>query len=125
MKQNGFSLIEMIIFILVTSILAVGIFLGFNQILTNITFSEDNYNAAQMAKERMEILLAERDNVGFIAFNVDPCAGGAPPPMCAAPANYNIVTSIVANVDPNFKTITVTVSGRGNATLITQVANYG
>ena len=123
-KGSGFTFIELIIFIAITAIMMAGIFIGFEQVLSKITTPEENNIAVQLAKERMELILGQRRNIGFATF-IDPCTGGSPPAICTLPTGYSIAQpTVTTNVDTNFKTITVAVSGTANATMIAEVANY-
>lgn len=122
-KIQGFSLIELIIFIVVIGLVMSGIFISFTQVLSKITFAENNNIATQLARERMEIILGQRFTSGFATFT-DPCSGGTPSSICGNPTGFTVSSSITTNANINYKTITVNVTGRGYATLIMQVANY-
>jgi len=121
--QSGFSLIELVIFIVVIGVVSVGLMMSFNEVLFTSTTPEKNDVATQLAIERMELILGQKRLVGFDGF-IDPCTSGSPPSICTLPTGYNIATpTVTTTADPNFKDITVQVSGNGHATLITQVAN--
>ena len=121
--MRGFSLIELLIFIMVVGVIMTGLLLGFNEILVNSPQPERLEIARQIAEQRMEIILGQRHTVGYATF-VDPCT--APPAVCPAiPAGYNItLPTVVATGDPNFSDVTVQVTGLGQATLRARVANY-
>lgn len=123
-QQHGFSLIELIIFIVVVSILVAGILIGFNQVLSGSTAPEENSIAFQLAKQRMELILGQRDTLGFTPF-VDPCVASPGLPICTLPAGYAITQpTVTVAPNPNFKNIIVSVTGPGFATLTSRVANY-
>lgn len=124
MKTEGFTLIELIIFIVVVGLLAAGILLAFNNILAKSVTPHDQNLAVQLAKERMEIILGQRWAVGFAGFS-DPCDPGPGPALCSAlPSGFAVASTITTLADPNFKSITVDVTGSSSATLNARVSNY-
>lgn len=133
--QTGFSLIEVIAFIAIAGIIAVALTQAF------VGSTQGTANAAQitlgtqMAKERMELIFAQKRVLGFSCFTddgngrrFDPCsaavaAGSCPAtaasthPACTTPANYSITATLDATTcnggNTAYKCITVTVSGPG------------
>lgn len=121
---RGFTLIEIIIFIVITGILATGLAAVFSTTMRGAAMPGQLTQATQIAQERMELILGQRRAVGFAAFT-DPCPAS---PLCApAPPGYfftpppTIVTGW--NGNPNYKVITVTVTGPTNATLTALTSN--
>jgi prepilin-type N-terminal cleavage/methylation domain-containing protein len=131
-RTRGFTLIELIIFILVVSILAVGLFSAFSYSLQGTGQLYNTTRAMQLAQERMELILPQKRVVGFAAFDnttADPCktAPVSTLPVCITiPAGFTVDSNVDPDlVDPiNYKVITVTVTGVGSATLDALVANY-
>jgi prepilin-type N-terminal cleavage/methylation domain-containing protein len=125
MNSKGFSLIEMIVFILIIGITATAVLRSFGSILQKSPTANRQTTAIALAQERMELILAQRQLKGFNSF-IDPCTLGSPPSICTAPSGY-IVSSTISTVtiggDSNYKNITVTVSGLGDTTLQTLVGN--
>ena len=131
-NSSGFALIEIIIFIVVSSVLVVGLFAAFANNLRNTPQAGQIDRAADIAQQRMELILAQRRVVGFAPFvppapSPDPCVPGPGPAACTPPAGFNVSSSIVAgwNGDlTNYAVVTVSVTGQFSATATALVANY-
>ena len=121
-KLQGFSLIELIIFIVVMGIAAVGILISLHLALENSPNIEFNIKALHLAQARIELILEQKKELGFVSFS-DPCTLAVPPAVCTAPTGYNVASSIISS-GTNFKIITVNVTGQGHSQLTTLVANY-
>jgi type II secretory pathway pseudopilin PulG len=122
----GISLVELIIFIVIVSVLAAGLFSVFANSLRGAPQAGQTDSAAEIAQQRMELILAQRRAVGFAAF-VDPCVPGPGPAVCAPPAGYGVSSNIVTGwgADPlNYKVITVTVTGPFTVAATALAANY-
>ena len=121
-QPSGFALIEIIIFIVVSSILVVGLFAAFANNLRSTPQAGQIDRAAEIAQQRMELILAQRRAVGFATF-ADPCPGAA---VCTPPAGFTVTANIANNWagDTNYKVITVDVTGQFAATATALVANY-
>jgi len=119
----GFTIIELVIFIVVIGILASALLLGVHQVLISSTEPEKNIQAIQLAEQRMELILGQRKILGYANFS-DPCASGPGPAICTLPPGYSISQPTVSlDTDPNFSIITVQVTGASHATLTSRVAN--
>jgi type II secretory pathway pseudopilin PulG len=109
---GGFTLIELVIFIVIAGVLIAGLGAVFSTTMQGGADPGRLTQATQIAQERMELILGRRRAAGFAAFT-DPCPGS---PLCVpAPAGYavaaNIVTGWIGNPgNPNYKVITVTVT---------------
>ena len=120
---HGFSLIEMIVFIVILGVLMAGLVVAFTSPLQNAPAAGRLDQAAELAQGRMELILAQRRATGFAAF-ADPCPG---PAVCTPPTGYTVTSSIVAGygADPiNYKVITVNVSGTSAISATALVARY-
>ena len=120
---EGFSLIELIVFIVVLGVLAAGFVVAFSSPLRNSPEAGRLDLAAELAQQRMELILAQRRTVGFSGF-ADPCPG---PAVCTPPTGYTVTSSIVSGYGAdatNYKVITVNVSGMTAITATALVANY-
>lgn len=123
-KQDGFTLIEVIIFIVVTSLLATTILLAFSNSLSKGPTFLQNMIATQTGRKCMEWYIGQRWLNGYNSIS---CPSTTVPSFCTAPTGYTLsvnVSCTTINSDANYKTITVTVTGKGNVDLTTLVANY-
>ena len=120
---RGFTLVELIIFIVIVSIMGVALMAAFSTATRSTPDAGQMTQATQLAQERMELVMAQRRAVAFAAF-ADPCPG--PAAACTPPTGYNVAVVIAPNWngDTNYKVITVTVTGTSSATATAIVANY-
>jgi type II secretory pathway pseudopilin PulG len=145
---RGVTLIELVAFIIIIGVLVSGLAAGFNANMRGSATSRDVTQALQLAQERMELIRARKDVVGFACFTgtrFDPCqnaaaAGSCPAmaasthPACSAATTlgYTVTpaldeTGACMGNDPEYKCITVTVRDASGATLSrlqAAVANY-
>ena len=122
-RASGFTLIEVVIFIVVSGVLAAGLIVAMTSSVRGTSQAGQTDMAAEIAQTRMELILAQRRSAGFSAF-ADPCPG---PAVCTAPTGYAVSSSIVSgwSGDPtNYKIVTVTVTGYFSTTATALVANY-
>ena len=121
-KEAGYSLIELIIFIVILGILGATITAAFNVAGIKSPSIKNQSVAIELAQKRMDLILGNKASNGFASFS-DPCPG---PTICSDPAGYTVGSSIATdwNSDTDYKVITVTVSGSGTASLKALVANY-
>ena len=93
-RQAGISLIELVVFITVVAILAVGLFKALGRSLPSSPTAQQITQATQIAQERMELIMGQKDRLGFTNFdaahNADPCVGGTPPAICTPPAGFTV-----------------------------------
>ena len=131
--ETGFSLIELVVFIVVVGILGAALFAGFSTALQQGASGTDlSTNATQLAQERMELILAQKRVLGFAGFTAatfDPCTSSPPSTqaVCTAPpAGYTVSAALTDNWggDTNYKMINVSVTGKSQESLIALVANY-
>lgn len=127
---RGFTLVELVVFIVVAALLGLGFFSVFGSMVSEDSpQAGETTKATQLAQERMELILAQKHAVGFTAF-ADPCGWLA----CTLPdTRYTVAATIinawaVDNDIARYRVITVTVTdtvqSRTAATLSTLVANY-
>ncbi|MBE0627184.1 MAG: hypothetical protein IH606_20490 [Burkholderiales bacterium] len=130
---RGVSLIELIAFTVIMGISAVALLSMYRAVLPRGATPAQITLATQLAQERMELLLGQRDAYGYsTAVLTDPCASGSPPAICTG--LYSIV---VTGINPpvqwsgisinNYRMLGVTVLGPDGgqlANLSAVIGNY-
>jgi len=121
--QRGLSLIELVIFIVVMGIMASGALIAFKNVLLSNNSPGADLQAAQLADARMNILLISRLTNGFPLVS-DPCVAGSPA-ACTALASYATTTGLtvgssIGAASGGVQTVTITVTGNGQATNVTR-----
>ena len=142
---RGVSLVELIVFIVITAVVVAGLMSGMSAAVRTAPLPREMHQGLQLAQGRMELILAQRNPLGFSGFasaTFDPCAppGGAQE-ACLAPAAYAATACFytgagtcgfgAANTcqsgDVNYKCVRVRVTGPQGTTLAeldAMVANY-
>lgn len=123
LRDGGFSLLEAIVFIVVLAVLLGSLAASFNSSLRLSPQAGQIDVAAELAQQRMELILAQHRAAGYAAM-ADPCPG---PAVCTPPTGYTVTSSMAAGFagDPsNYKIVTVDVTGAGTARVSALVANY-
>lgn len=115
-KRQGISLIGIPIFIVL--------------VITGILFYFPRHvnkqaEAADLAQQRMELILAQKHIKGFKYFG-DPCAHSSSSADCKSPNGFKVSAKIAKEMEgnTNFNIIIVDVGGAATAKLETLVANY-
>lgn len=127
MKQQGFSLIELIIFIIILGIISSSLLLGLNQAALYSDTQRNIVSASFLANARMQIILMNRNLNGYAALN-DPCTVTPSLAICTVLSTYatnnslTVATPIISGSNP--KTIIVNVTGAASANITSQVYNY-
>lgn len=117
-KQQGVTLIELILFIVIISIAMVSLILSFSTVLGRIVEPGQRLVASELADARMNLILLQRHVYGFNNIS-DPC--DTSPAACAALTSFAtgagyVVSSSITNPESNIALVTVTVSGTASAT---------
>jgi type II secretory pathway pseudopilin PulG len=123
-KLHGFTLIEIIVFIVVISLMVNALFIAYSTSLSKMPHLSETIIARQTAKKCMEWFIGQRRLNGYNSLS---CPSTSVPTFCTTPSGYNLSVNIsctTLNNDANYQTITVTVSGKGNAKQTTLIANY-
>lgn len=123
--NRGFTLIEMIIFIVILGISSVAMLMAFQLLLQRSPTANYQTTAIGLAQERMELILAQKKTKGYASVS-DPCQQVPPPSLCTFSNDYTVSSNISAFTfanDSHYKIITVTVTGAGNATLTALVGS--
>jgi Tfp pilus assembly protein PilE len=121
---DGFTLIEILVFIVVTSLVMSTILLSTTTALRSAPTTHQQWIAEETAQRCMEYFLNQRRILGYASLT---CPSTPSPSACAAPSGFSVSTSISCttwNTDANYKTITVSVSGLASVTLSTQIGSY-
>ena len=120
-RHRGFTYIELIVFIVVTGIIASSILLAATTTLRFSAFPQREIVATQTAAKCIEWFFGQRNMNGFSSV----ACGTTVPTFCNSglPTGYSIATNVDCTV-ANYKTINVTVSGSGDAKLSIQLVDY-
>jgi prepilin-type N-terminal cleavage/methylation domain-containing protein len=133
--RRGFTLVEMLVFIVIVSFAAYALFRSFGSVLQRSPTAAQLTQAMQLAQERMELIQGQRDSpLAGRGFNntvdLDPCNVGAPT-VCTNTFGYAVTSAGTAPGAPvawppnpataSYKLVTVTVS-LGGITLAQQSA---
>lgn len=127
LKQQGFSLIELITFIIIIGIVSSSLLLGLNQAAFNSDIPRNIPEASFLANARMQIILMNRAINGYSSLN-DPCTSTPGLAICTPLSNYattnnfSVATPTISGSNP--KSITINVTGAGNATINASIYNY-
>lgn len=121
---DGFTLIEVLVFIIVTGFLLNILVLASMTALRATPAIHHQWIAIQSARKCMEWFLGQRRLQGY---NTLTCPSTPSPGICAPPAGYAATINVSCstwNGDSLYKTITVNISGLANASVSTQIGNY-
>ncbi len=121
---SGFTLIEILVFIVVSSLLMTTILLSATTALKSMSAVQQQWVAIQTSRKCMEWYLDQRR---LNAYSTLTCPSTPSASACSAPSGYSVSTSISCttwNSDTNYKTITVSVTGLGSSTLTAQIGDY-
>ncbi len=130
-NQHGFTLIELVVFIAVTSILASTLLLSFQTTLMKTPPVHYDLIATQLADQCMEGFIGERRLLSYS--NAALACSGSPtlPTVCTTsiPAGYTVSASItctptLSGDTATSRTVAVAVTGLGQATNSMLIASY-
>lgn len=133
---RGVTLVELIAFVVIVGVLVSGLVGGFSATMRGSGTPKQMTQALQYAQERMELIRAQKDRLGFSGFTAatyDPCLTGSVHPSCNSTPGYTVtpvldITGACMGGNVNYKCITVTVTDVTTSTqlaqLVAAVANY-
>ena len=142
-RSRGLTLIELVVFIVIVGVAAFALLGSFGAMLTRSPTAAQLTQAMQLAQERMELILGQRNSPapgrGYNnTVDLDPCNVGGSPTVCP-PNTFGFTVSSAGtgtapaswvqwngNPTTNYKLVTVTVK-LGGITLATQstvLSNY-
>jgi type II secretory pathway pseudopilin PulG len=120
----GFSYIELLVFIIVTSILMTVLLLASTTALRGAPAVQNQWVALETARGCMEWFVDQRRLNGYATIT---CPSTPSTSNCAVPSGFSASASVACTTwggDSNYKTITVSVSGLSSASLSTQIGSY-
>jgi type II secretory pathway pseudopilin PulG len=123
-KQRGFTLIELVLFIMITGLLASTLLLSSVTVLQKSPGVHNQYTAVVTAARCMEWIIGQRRLKGYTTFS---CPSSSTPAFCTAPSGFTVSTNIsctTINGDAAYKTVAITVDGGGSVTMTTLLADY-
>lgn len=125
LKQQGFTLIELTIFLVVAGIIGVALMSGVYTSLQQVPANANHDMALSLAQGRLTFIEAQFQYYGF-ASGSDPCSTTPSLAICSVPSGYTVSSSITNNYtgNSNYKLITVSVSGNGSASVSSMVTNH-
>jgi prepilin-type N-terminal cleavage/methylation domain-containing protein len=128
-RQRGFSLVELIAFIVIMGIAAVALLSMYRAVLPHGTTPAEITLATELAQERMELILGQRVAGGYSPL-ADPCVLSLAA-VCTPTSGYTVSSVIVGGWSgipaTSYKEIGVTVlgpDGTQHAKLSAVVADY-
>lgn len=105
-KSNGLALVELIMFIILMSIIALTILVPFNSAFRGIPSSHQANIMATTAEQCMEWYIGQRYSKGFSNIT---CPSTTTPAFCTAPDGYSIAVDVVC-ADGNTTNVVVSSS---------------
>ena len=124
-KSNGFTLIELIIFIIVIGIASTTMLSAIDIILKTQHTTQENGTAVQVASRCLEWYWGHNQMKGYSSIT---CPSTTKPSFCSAPSGFTTAVSVTCTTlysesTANYKTIAVSVTGKGTASLSLLLAN--
>lgn len=125
-KSQGFTLVEMIVFIVIMGIVGATILLASTTILSKQPALHNQTIATQSAARCLEWYWSQRSINGFDSI-IAP--SNTLPNICRVPSGFTITTNVInttlaPDIVPRYKTITVMVTGAASATMSLLIASY-
>jgi len=123
-RQQGFTLVEILVFLVVSGLLMTTILLAAENALRKAPSIHQQWTALQTARGCMEWLLEQRRLNGYSVYG---CPSTPSISACPVPSGYSVSASVSCTTwssDSAYKTITVSVTGNAGTTLSTQVGDY-
>jgi MSHA pilin protein MshD len=136
-RSRGLTLVELVVFIVIVGVAAFALLGSFGAMLTRSPTAAQLTQASQLAQERMELILGQRNSpfagVGYNnTADLDPCNRVGPPAVCTNTFGFTVSSAgtgtapaswVQWNGNPttSYKLVTVTVK-LGGTTLATRSA---
>jgi prepilin-type N-terminal cleavage/methylation domain-containing protein len=125
-KPQGYSLIELLIFIVVIGIIATSIIFPLYTVIQGTPSLQRQNIANAAATKCAEYFLGERYLHGFHSTSLN-CPNTTTPSYCTVPNGYIVKVNLrctTINGDPDYKTVDINVEGKGNAHISLLLADY-
>ena len=127
-RSSGFTLFEIIVFIIVSSVIIAGIFSAYFISLSQANEPRNLLVAQEAASQRLELIIGQKRMQGFNNYQ-DPCVASPTNSECTfytnAPYNCTIATTNTDIGTPVVgRIIQVSVTACGQATLSTFIGKY-
>lgn len=125
-SQRGFTLVELVIFIIVMSILSAGILTAMNEGLGEAPDLTQDTQAVFVAQQRMEAIIAYKRSVGYNNLQ-DPCTASVYPAALCTVSGFTVTSTLTPSYsgNANLTSVEVTVTGSSaNYTLNTVLGNF-
>lgn len=123
-KISGFTLIELVMFIIITGLLASTILMALSLGTQSMPTIHQQTVATQTVQKCMEWFIGQRHINGYASLV---CPNTTTPAFCTVPSGFSVSTNVACTTissDASYKTITVSVSGPGSAALTTLIGDY-
>lgn len=121
-KVMGYTLIEVVIFLVIMGIAMAGIMLSFQTALSTTPENSRATMALNLTQGRLDIIIGQYYQRGFASFT-DICSSSPGLALCSLPSNYSISSNITNNGSTKTIEVTTSYSGTIEAKLSTIVAN--
>jgi type II secretory pathway pseudopilin PulG len=141
---RGATLLEALMFIVIIGVAMAGLVVGLSGSVRFGPEPKEMHQGLQLAQGRMELILEQRNNLGFAGFTgatFDPCVPPGGQEACLAPATYAVTSCLYTGAgtcgfgnattcqagDGNYKCVRVRVTGPDGAVvaqLDAMVASY-
>lgn len=122
-RDDGFTLIEVVVFILIVGIAMSGFVTVYSHVLSKQRDPSRFLKASQLASARMEIIIQQSVVSGFASLT-DPCTDPTPPDACTDLTAYataqGLTVSCTFSPSTGINIATVNVTGNGDAALMTR-----
>lgn len=122
--MKGFSLVEMVIFIVIVAIISTSLMKGAESVLAYTPGLNNETQAIEAADRCIDWYVGQRYMKGYD--NVS--TGTTTPSYCTVPTGFTITTNVALTSmfsETNaFKTVTVTIGGNGNASMSLLLSDY-
>lgn len=126
-RTSGYTMIELVIFIIVIGIIATTILASFNVSLEKTPVITRVAKAIDIAQQRMDVILGQKQVAGFNSF-ADPCSVPSALPFCDADVAYTVTSNIslgfVNGNSVDYKVVRVDVGGPATISLTGLVTRY-